>query len=93
MVPGVFVALPVGIGGITDTFWFYACTQYLIWAFAVSVATGLLVFLGRHIPGKNNRQGHFAMPQACKNAHLLHPKINEIGHERASHGSPRADIK
>ena len=42
---------------------------------------------------KINRQGHFAMPQAYKNDNSLHPKVHEIGHERASHGSPRADIQ
>ena len=42
---------------------------------------------------KIKRQGHFAMPQACKNDNLLHPKTHEIGHERASHGSPRADVQ
>ena len=42
---------------------------------------------------KINRQGHFVMPQAYKKVHLLHPKINEIGHERASHDFPRADIQ
>ena len=41
---------------------------------------------------KINEQGHFAMPQAYKNCHLLHQQINEIGHERASHGPPWADI-